>query len=67
MSKASPLTLTIILKAPTKGEEVEGTRTRKRATTELLRETAPVVEEELAQNRVERGKKRATHLDCSLC
>ena len=45
-SRSSPFTLTRVLKAPTQGEEVERTRKRKRATTELLRETTPIVEEE---------------------
>ena len=45
--RASPLTLTRVLKNPTQGEEVERARKRKRAVVELPREATPIVEEEL--------------------
>ena len=45
--RASPLTLTEVLKTPTKGEEVERARKRKRAITELPREATLTVEKEL--------------------
>ena len=45
--RSSPLTLTEVLKTPAQGEEVERARKRKRAYTDLQREAAPVVEEEL--------------------
>ena len=45
--RASPLTLTRVLKDLAQGEEVERARKRKRATTELPRKAAPAVEKEL--------------------
>ena len=41
--RASPLTLTGVLKTPAQGEEVERVRKRKRATTELPREATFIV------------------------
>ena len=44
--KTSPLTLTIVCKTPSKDEEVERIRKRKRVNKEQSRETVPVVEAE---------------------
>ena len=44
--RSSPLTLTMVLKTPAQREEVEITRKRKKAYTDLPREAAPAVEEE---------------------
>ena len=53
--RSSPLTLTGVLKAPAQGEEVERTRKRKRAASELLREAAPTAEEELETEEIREG------------
>ena len=45
-SRASPLTLTRVLKTLAQGEEVERAIKRKRAATKLLREATPIAEEE---------------------
>ena len=45
--RASPPTLTRVIKTPSQGVEVKIVRKRKRETIELPRETTPVVDEEL--------------------